>query len=137
MVCALLDTLEKFKSAFLMCFEGTNEGDVTTYFGGELIRDRANHTITYRQSVYAHKILQIYGAWDKTSVHTLLEAGARLTKADSPSYVDPALYRQYRGITGHLSSLVTMTGCDLAFAYAELSKFVQAPGELHLKAADI
>eukprot|EP00961_Rhodomonas_salina_P190942 2576471-Rhodomonas_salina.1 len=29
-----------------------------------------------------------------------------------------------------------MTRCDLALAYAELSKFVQAPGEVHLKAAE-
>eukprot|EP00961_Rhodomonas_salina_P279240 3772379-Rhodomonas_salina.2 len=83
-------------------------------------------------------MLQIYGTWDKASVHTQLEADALLTKADSPSYVDPALHRQYQGITGHLSFLVTMTRCNLAFAYAELSKFVQAPGpgEVHLKAAE-
>eukprot|EP00961_Rhodomonas_salina_P198381 2676418-Rhodomonas_salina.1 len=136
MACASLDTLEKFKSAFLTHFEGTNEGDVTTYLGGELIPDSANRTITYRQSVYERKILQIYGSWDKPSVLTLLEAGARLTKADSPSYVDPALHRRYQGITGHLSFLVTMTQCNLEFAYAELSKFVQAPGEVHLKAVE-
>eukprot|EP00961_Rhodomonas_salina_P239683 3237660-Rhodomonas_salina.2 len=29
-----------------------------------------------------------------------------------------------------------MTRCDLAFAYAELSKFVQCPGAAHLKAAE-
>eukprot|EP00961_Rhodomonas_salina_P265763 3592316-Rhodomonas_salina.1 len=29
-----------------------------------------------------------------------------------------------------------MTHCDLAFAYAELSKFVQCPGPVHLKAAE-
>eukprot|EP00961_Rhodomonas_salina_P146276 1969005-Rhodomonas_salina.1 len=29
-----------------------------------------------------------------------------------------------------------MTRCDLAFAYAELSKFVQLPGPEHLKAAE-
>eukprot|EP00961_Rhodomonas_salina_P028494 384591-Rhodomonas_salina.1 len=29
-----------------------------------------------------------------------------------------------------------MTRCNLAFAYAELSKFVQCPGAAHLKAAE-
>ena len=29
-----------------------------------------------------------------------------------------------------------MTRCYLAFAYVELSKFVQCPGEVHLKAAE-
>eukprot|EP00961_Rhodomonas_salina_P049307 662240-Rhodomonas_salina.1 len=82
------DTLECFKTAFLTRFEGTDEGDVTTYLGGELIRDRQNRTITYSQSVYARKILQIYCAWDKPAVKTPLEAGIRLSKADSPSYLN-------------------------------------------------
>eukprot|EP00961_Rhodomonas_salina_P127124 1713688-Rhodomonas_salina.1 len=136
MACESIATLEKFKTAFLTRFKGTNEGDVTTYLGGELICDRANRTITYCQSIYARKILQIYCAWDQPSVKTPLEAGTLLSKVDSPSYVDPALHSCYRGITGHLSFLVTMTRCYLAFAYAELSKFVQAPGEVHLKAAE-
>eukprot|EP00961_Rhodomonas_salina_P003141 43515-Rhodomonas_salina.1 len=129
MACESISTLEKFKTSFLTHFEGTDEGDVTTYLGGELIRDSANRTITYCQLIYARKILQIYGAWDQPAVKTPLEAGTWLSKADSPSYVDPALHCRYLGITGHLSFLVTMTRCDLAFAYAELSKFVQAPGE--------
>eukprot|EP00961_Rhodomonas_salina_P144148 1940617-Rhodomonas_salina.1 len=29
-----------------------------------------------------------------------------------------------------------MTRCDLAFSYAELSKFIQCPGQEHLKAAE-
>eukprot|EP00961_Rhodomonas_salina_P235857 3187745-Rhodomonas_salina.1 len=118
MACKSIDTLECFKTPFWTRFEGTDEGDVTTYLGGELIRDRPNRTITYRQSVYARKILQIYDAWDK------------------PHYVNPALHLRYHGITGHLLFLVTMTRCYLAFAYAELSKFVQAPGEVHLRAAE-
>eukprot|EP00961_Rhodomonas_salina_P198153 2673601-Rhodomonas_salina.1 len=31
MACESLSTLEKFKTAFLMRFEGTNEGEVTNY----------------------------------------------------------------------------------------------------------
>ena len=60
----------------------------------------------------------------------------RLSKADFPTFVDLALHHRYQGITGHLSYLVTMTRCDLAFAYVELSKFVQSPGEAHLQAAE-
>lgn len=125
MACESLETLEQFKASFLTRFEGTNEGAVSTYLGAELIRDRANRTITFKQLVYARKILQIYGAWDATPVKTPLEPGSRLSKEDSPAYVDPAVHSRYRGITSHLSFLVTMTRCDLAFAYAELSKFVQ------------
>eukprot|EP00961_Rhodomonas_salina_P290028 3919103-Rhodomonas_salina.2 len=120
MVCKSLVTLQKFKAAFLTWFKGTDEGYVSTYLGAELIRYRPNTTITFKQSVYARKILQIYCAWDKQAVKTPLEASVQLTKEDSPTFVDLALHHLYRGITGHLSFLVTMTLCDLAFAYAEL-----------------
>lgn len=59
-----------------------------------------------------------------------------LTKDDSPKFVDQGLHSRSRSITGHLSFLVTMTRCDLAFAYTDLSKLVQEPGENHLKAAE-
>eukprot|EP00961_Rhodomonas_salina_P302041 3940700-Rhodomonas_salina.3 len=68
---------------------------------------------------------------------TPVEPGVRLSKVDlpEPAFVYPYLCSRYRGITYHLSYLVTMTRCDLAFVYAELSKFVQCPGPVHLKAA--
>eukprot|EP00961_Rhodomonas_salina_P030457 409935-Rhodomonas_salina.1 len=59
-----------------------------------------------------------------------------MTTEDSPEFVDPDVHCRYRGITWHLSYLVTMTRGDLAFAYAELSKFVQRPGAVHMKAAE-
>eukprot|EP00961_Rhodomonas_salina_P135729 1826359-Rhodomonas_salina.1 len=65
MACESLDTLTAFKSEFLTRFEGTDEGEVTTYLGCELIRNRADHTILFRQAVCAKNILQLYGAWDQ------------------------------------------------------------------------
>ena len=64
-----------------------------------------------------------------------MEPGTRLSKRDCPETPDPQLHKIYRGIVGHLSFLVMMTRPDLAFAFAELSKFVQAPGEVHMRAA--
>eukprot|EP00961_Rhodomonas_salina_P034191 460270-Rhodomonas_salina.1 len=64
-----------------------------------------------------------------------LEPGKLLTKKDSPEFVDPALHQHYHGFVGHLSFLVQMTQPDLVFAFSELSKFVQSPGQAHWKAA--
>jgi hypothetical protein len=41
-----------------------------------------------------------------------------------------------RSIAGCLSYLVNMTRPDLAFTYAQLSKFVKTPGPVHLAAAE-
>ena len=49
---------------------------------------------------------------------------------------DPAAHRRYRGIVGSLGYLVNMTRPDLAWAYSELSKYVQFPGKPHMLAAE-
>eukprot|EP00961_Rhodomonas_salina_P165881 2235313-Rhodomonas_salina.1 len=46
------------------------------------------------------------------------------------------MHRRYQGIVGHLSFLVGCTRADLAFAYTELSKFVQYPWVKHMCAAE-
>ena len=38
----------------------------------------------------------------------------------------------YRDIVGSLGYLVNMTRSDLAFAYSELSKYVQRPDKAHV-----
>eukprot|EP00961_Rhodomonas_salina_P096069 1291904-Rhodomonas_salina.1 len=92
MACESLTTLQAFKTEFLTCFKGTDEGEVTMYLGCELIRNRADRMILFRQAAYARKILQLYGAWDKAAVKTPLEEGVRLSKADSPEVADPELH---------------------------------------------
>eukprot|EP00961_Rhodomonas_salina_P021747 292594-Rhodomonas_salina.5 len=61
-----------------------------------------------------------------------MEPRVRLSKRDGPEVVDPAIQAQYRAIVGHVSFMVQMTRPDLAFAFPELSKFVQCPGVPHL-----
>eukprot|EP00961_Rhodomonas_salina_P271164 3663968-Rhodomonas_salina.1 len=82
--------MQKIKDAFLSRFEGTDEGEVHTYLGCELVRYRQTRTITFRQAVHAKKVLQIYGTWDNAPVKKPLEAGVRLSDADSPEIVDPS-----------------------------------------------
>eukprot|EP00961_Rhodomonas_salina_P031068 418041-Rhodomonas_salina.2 len=72
---------------------------------------------------------------DANPVKTPMEPGIRLLKRDCPAVVDPQVQDEYSAIVGHVSFLVQMTLPDLAFAFAELSKFVQAPGLVHLRAA--
>ena len=101
-----------------------------------MIRDRSAKTATIVQKGYAERVLKTFGMWDCKPCATPLDANSRLSKADCPQVVDPALHRRYRSITGCLSYLLNMTRPDLAFAYSQLSKFVQYPGVVHLQAAE-
>jgi hypothetical protein len=83
----------------------------------------------------AERVFKTFGMWDCKPCVTPLDANSRLFKADCPQVVDPALHRRYHSVVGCLSYLVNMTRPDLAFAYSQLSKFVQYPGVVHLKTA--
>eukprot|EP00961_Rhodomonas_salina_P164305 2213300-Rhodomonas_salina.1 len=134
-LCESLTTMEAFKTCMLARFDGTDEGDVTEYLGCKVVRDRAAKTLHLRQSAYIQKVLAHHGFTDANPVKTPMEPGVRLSKRYCPSVVDPAIHAEYRAIVGHISFIVQMTRPDLAFAFAELSKFMQCPGVPHLKAA--
>eukprot|EP00961_Rhodomonas_salina_P279988 3782338-Rhodomonas_salina.2 len=134
--CADKAALELFKRDLLMRFDGTDEGEVEQYLGCKVIFDREGGKVTLRQKVYAERVLRAYCMWGCTPVKTQLEPGTRLSKADLQQRVDPELQRRYRGMVGHISFLVSCTRPDLAFAYAELSKFVAYPGVKHMRAAE-
>ena len=114
----------------------TDEGDVTEYLGCELIRNRSAKTAKVVQRGYAERVLKTFGMWDCKPCATPLDSNSRLSMKDCPQVVDPALHRRYRSITGCLSYLVNMTRPDLAFAYSQLSKFVQYRGVVHFQAAE-
>eukprot|EP00961_Rhodomonas_salina_P112220 1510403-Rhodomonas_salina.1 len=96
--CTDMATLNSFKAAFLAWFDGTDYGLLTEYLGCEVVIDAAGN-LTLRQSAYAERILCTYEAWDFHSVKTPLEPGKRLTKKDSPEFVDPTLHRRYCGVS--------------------------------------
>ena len=125
-----------FKKEILTRFVGTDEEEVTEYLRCELIRDHLAETAKIVQNGYAERVLKTFGMWDCKPFVTPLDANSRLSKVDCPQVVDPALHRRYRSITGCLSYLVNMTRPDLAFAYSQLSKFVQYPGVVHLRASE-
>jgi hypothetical protein len=134
--CKSTTTMKKIKQELLTRFQGTDEGEVKEYLGCEVIRDRVARTGKMVQAGYAERVLRTFRMWDCNPVLTPLHPNVRLMKRDSPEVVGPRLHRRMRSIVGCLSYLVNMTRPDLAFTYSQLSKFVQAPGPVHLAAAE-
>ena len=127
------DIMTGFKKELLTRSVVTDEGEVTEYLGCELIRDHSAKTAKINQKGYAERVLKTSGMWDCKPCVTPLDDNSRLSKVDCPQVVDPSLHLRYHSITGCLSYLVNMTRPDLAFAYSQLSKFVQYPGVVHLQ----
>ena len=134
--CKSVELMTKFKQDLLTRFEGTDDGEVKEYLGCEVIRDRKARTGKLVQAGYAERVLRTFDMWDCNHALTPLDPNIRLSKRDSPEAIDPRLHRRMRSIVGCLSYLVNMTRPDLAFAYSQLSKFLQSPGPIHLAAAE-
>ena len=133
--CADRPTLDSFRSRLLEVFDGTYEGEIRTYLGCEITRDLDNGITILSQKHYAEEILRTYGSWDVTPSSTILPPGKRLEMGDTIIVPDKIFHLRYRGIVGSLGYLVNMTRPDLAFAYSELSKYVQCPQPHHMLAA--
>jgi len=88
------------------------------------------------QTHYAEEILRTYNFWNATPRLTPMQPNTRLNKDYCDKNPAPDFHGRYRGIVGSLGYLVTMTRPDLAWAYSELSKYVQNPGKNHMLATE-
>ena len=134
--CRHRPTLDAFRARLLDHFDGSYEGEIQTYLGCEIERDMVKGTTSLSQKHYAEEVLRTFNAWDYHPSSTVLPPNLRLRKEDCDLNPAPAFHSRYRGIVGSLGYLVNMTRPDLAFAYSELSKYVQFPGKLHMAAAE-
>ena len=78
------------------------------------------------QTHYAEEILRTYNFWNAIPRLTPMYLKTRLNKGDCDKNPAPDFHRRYYGIVGSLGYLVTMTRPDLAWAYFELSKYMQS-----------
>ncbi len=134
--CAHRPTLDAFRNAYSLVFDGTTDGVIQTYLGREIERDMSTGTTTLSQKHYAEDILRTYGLWGSLSLDTMLPPHTRISKDDCDPAPERAFHLRYRGIVGSLGYVVNMTQADLAFAYSELSKYVQRPEKVHMAATE-
>jgi len=134
--CANWQVLDGFRARLLDAFEGTYEGALQHYLGCEVTRDMEKGTTYLSHTHYAEEILRTYNFWNATPRLAPMQPNTRLNKDDCDKNPAPDFHRRYRDIVGSLGYLVTMTRPDLAWAYSELSKYVQFPGKNHMLAAE-
>ena len=134
--CADRPTLDAFRIRLLEAFSGTYEGPLSVYLGCEVERDMIAGTTILSQKHFTLDILHTYGHTNSIPALTPMAPNTHLSKDDCDPNPDPIFHRRYRGIVGSLGYLVNMTRPDIAWAYSELSKYVQYPGVSHMAAAD-
>lgn len=109
-------------------------GPTTFLLGIEIIRDRANRTLTISQQQYIIDLLERVNMSDCNSVTTPLEPGVKLSSDQSPK--TPEEFEQmrdipYLNVLGAVAYLAIATCPDIAYAVSVLSRFNKNPGPVH------
>ncbi|CAI7789175.1 unnamed protein product [Closterium sp. NIES-53] len=103
----------------------TDLGELRSYLGLQITRDRARRTITLTQSHMVHEVLQHFGFQFSSPQPTPLSTGQSLSAPPSDESVE--LSGPYPELVGCLMYLMTCTQPDLAYPLSLLARYV-APG---------
>ncbi|CAI7862107.1 unnamed protein product, partial [Closterium sp. NIES-53] len=127
LVFATADTeaLAHVKSELQKRHTCTDLGELTSYLGLRITRDRAQRTITLTQSHMVQQVLQRFGFTYSSPQSTPLPTGHSLSAPPSDESVEPS--GPYPELVGCLMYLMTCTRPDLAYPLSLLAHYV-APG---------
>ncbi|CAI7744609.1 unnamed protein product [Closterium sp. NIES-53] len=127
LVFATADTeaLALLKSELLKRHTCTDLGELRSYLGLQITRDRARRTITSTQSHMVHQVLQRFGFRHSLPQSTPLPTGHSLSAPPSDESVKPS--SPYPELVGCLMYLITCTRPDLAYPLSIVARYV-VPG---------
>ncbi|CAI7733319.1 unnamed protein product [Closterium sp. NIES-53] len=97
-------------------------GEMRSYLGLHITRDRARRTITLTQSHMVHQVLQRFGFEFSSPQPTPLSTGHSLSAPPSDESVEPS--GPYRELVGCLMYLMTCTRPDLAYPLSLLARYM-------------
>ncbi|CAI7893932.1 unnamed protein product [Closterium sp. NIES-53] len=127
LVFATADTeaLAHVKSELQKRHTCTDLGELTSYLGLRITRDRAQRTITLTQSDMVQQVLQCFSFMYSSPQSTPLPSGHSLSAPPSDEFVEPS--GPYPELVGCLMYLMNCTRPDLAYPLSLLARYV-APG---------
>ncbi|CAI7882577.1 unnamed protein product, partial [Closterium sp. NIES-53] len=124
LVFATADTeaLAHVKSELQKRHTCTDLGELTSYLGLPITRDRAQRTITLTQSHMVQQVLQRFGFTYSSPQSTPQPTGQSLSAPPSDESVEPS--GPYPKLVGCLMYLMTCTRPDLAYPLSLLARYV-------------
>ncbi|CAI7801495.1 unnamed protein product [Closterium sp. NIES-53] len=120
-----IEALAHVKSELQKRHTCTDLGELTSYLGLRITRDRAQRTITLTQSHMVQQVLQRFRFTYSSPQPTPLPTGHSLSALPSDESVEPS--GPYLELVGCLMYLMTCTRPDLAYPLSILARYV-APG---------
>jgi hypothetical protein len=114
-------------------YEMRDLGDLDTYLGMEIHRDRAKGVLTLCQTTYTRKMLDAYGFGDGALHKTPMDSKAVYT-VNADEQADEDVVKEYQAMIGSLLYLAVYTRPDILYSVIKLSQFCTNPTSDHLAA---
>ena len=134
LAAASRESIDWAKAALHKHFDMTDLGELTTFIGLEIFRNRGQRTLKASQERYIGRILEAHGMEWCATVTTPVDPAVRLTKNEKKFVTTPAneAYRQrYQSAVGSLMYGMLGTRPDIAYAVGIVSQHCTNPNGHH------
>ena len=131
LVAAELKEIIWIKNALAKAFKITDLGELKTFLGLEISRERNQRLLTLHQAKYIEKIRQRHNMEDGQPSYTTLDPGTRLSSYKDPSpegkEVKTADTEVYQSAIRSLMYTMLGTRPDIAYSVGLVSQYNHAP----------
>jgi transposase InsO family protein len=130
-----LEDVKQLKEKLSLRYEMTDLGEIQSYLGMRISRDRSQRRIEVDQSGYIRSILDRFGMADANPHPTPLPAGADVHLVKNTSQATQAEIKHYQSLISSLLYVQIGTRPDISFAVSRLAQYAANPSPQHLRLA--
>ena len=127
----LSDDITWIKELLSKQFKMMDLGELTSFIGIQVVRDRAQRTLKISQESYISRVLTDHGMGWCAAVATPVEGGTKLQKSAEGFIADPENWLQYQSAVGSLMYVMLGSRPDIAHAVGLVSQFSTNPNSQH------
>ena len=127
----LLTAIDRLKDQITKRYEVTDLGNIESYLGIRILRDRSIKHLTIDQSGYVKDILNHFSMADANPNHTPLLTGADVHLVKYNGQVSQKDIKHYQSLIGSLLYVQIGTHPDLSFAVSRLAQYASNPSPQH------
>ena len=112
-------------------FEMTDLGDLSTFLGLEIERNRSQRTLHLSQRTYIIKILTEYGMLASNPTPTPADVNVQLQKSNTEFVASLVETQAYQSAVGSLMYVMLGTRPDISYAVSKVSQYSTNPNHTH------
>jgi hypothetical protein len=130
-----LEDVKQLKQKLSLRYEMSDFGEIQSYLGMRIRRDRSQRRIEVDQSGYIKSILDRFGMADANPHPTPLPTGADVHLVKYTAQAKQADIKHYQSLIGSLLYVQIGTRPDISFAVSRLAQYAANPSPQHLRLA--